>query len=136
MEDCQALAFFLVGNAGDGEDLEVCASRLLQRFFDAAMRHHLAADLREAREPIGDRQESVFIQRGDVAGHVPTIPHGLLRQILAADVAVHHVRAFYEQHAGFSRRQHLERVGVDDAHGHAGKRLSDGASTRRHLIKA
>ncbi len=67
------------------------AGGLLQRLFDLAVRNHFSADLGEAREPIGDRQEPVFIQHGDVAGDVPAIAHGVGREILTSQVAGHDV---------------------------------------------
>ena len=51
----------------------------------------------------------------------------LLRQIVPAQIALHDVGAVDEQQALLARRQILQRLAVDDAHGDAGERLADGA---------
>ena len=99
MKDRELLALAFVWNAGDGKDLHVGAGGLLQRFFHAAVRDHFTADLGEAREPIGDRQESVFIQRRNVARNVPAIAHGIGRQILTPQVPRHDIGTSDQQHA-------------------------------------
>ncbi len=119
------LALAFVGNAGDGEDLHVGAGGLLQRFFDAAVRDHFTANFREAREPVGDRQESILVQGRNVAGDVPTIAHGVGRQIRTPQVPLHDVGASDQQHAWSVGWQWGEAVGIDDLHRHAGERLAD-----------
>ena len=99
VKDSQALALLFVRNAGDGEDLHVGAGGLLQRLFNVAMRDHLTTDLGEAREPVGDRQESVFIQHRDVSCNVPAIAQGVGRQVFTSQVPLHDVGTPDQQHA-------------------------------------
>ena len=47
----------------------------LECFFHEPMRDHLAADLRESRQPVGDGDEAVFIDRRQVAGDIPAVPY-------------------------------------------------------------
>ena len=70
MQDDQPLAFLLVGHGGDG-DLRLAvvggADELFQLFLDLDVRHHLAADLREAAFAAGDVDEAFVVDEGDVA---------------------------------------------------------------------
>ena len=122
------LTLTLVRNPCDGEDLHVGAGGLLQRLFDAAMRDHFTSDLREARESVGDRQESILVQEGKIAGDVPAIVQGLGRQILPPQVPLHDVRALDQQHTRRVGWQGGEGVGIDDLYRHARQWLADGAA--------
>ena len=97
---------------------------------------HLAADLREAREPVGDRQVAVVVDPGDVAGRVPTILQHLGGQLVAAEVAAHDVRPGDLEEALFAGAERLAAVEVDDAQRHSGQRLADGAAARTGLVDA
>src|SRR5262249_30598886 len=62
-----------VADGRHGEDLRLGPDRPVQCLLDAAVRDHLAADLREARQPPGDPEEPVLVHRPDVAGDVPAV---------------------------------------------------------------
>ena len=87
VQDDQFFPLALVAHGRDGEDLGGRSGGLLERFLDQAVRHHLAADLREPREPAGDLEEAVLAQEALVAGHVPAVVEGGARQVVAAQVA-------------------------------------------------
>ena len=70
----EPLAFLLVGHTGDDERLLRHAGEFVQFFLHLDVRHHLAADLAETAQAIGDLQKAVFVERGDVAGDVPYQP--------------------------------------------------------------
>jgi hypothetical protein len=107
----------------------------VELFFDAAVRHHLAADLGEAREAVGDAQEAVVVEQRDVARDVPAVAQGLVREVVATEVALHHVRAADEQHARRVGREVDEGVGIDDAAHDAGHRLADVAAAPSGLVE-
>ena len=49
--------------------------------------------------------EAVVVDHRDVAGDVPAVVHHLGRLLGLAEVALHHVRALHQQHAGRAERQ-------------------------------
>ena len=87
MQDDQLFPLAFVAHGRDGEDLLVGSDGLLERFLDQPVRHHLAADLREPREPAGDLQEAVLAQEALVARDVPAVAEGGARQVVAAQIA-------------------------------------------------
>ncbi len=109
---------------------------MVQRFLDATVRHHLAADLAETREPIRDRHEAVLVDDRDVAGHVPTVDEHLLRQVRASEIAREDVGSAHEEHAASSHGTRFVRLGIDDAHGDARQRLTDTSAAMSALENA
>ena len=67
MQHDQTLAFPFVRDAGDDERLFGRAGEFMQFFLHLDVRHHLAADFAEAAEAICDLQETILVERGDVA---------------------------------------------------------------------
>ncbi len=108
MKNGEAFAFLFIGDAGDGEGLLRDAGEFVQLFFHANVRHHFAADLAEPTESVGDGQEPVFIQRGDVAGDIPAVADDLGGFVRPAEVAGHDVGAADEEHAGLAEGHRLE----------------------------
>ena len=99
------------------------------------MRHHLAADLREAADPPRDRNEVVFVERGQIARHVPVAAHHLGREIGPIQIAFHHARAANQQHALPAARKILARVDVDHLHFDACHGLADRADAVAALAR-
>ena len=127
--------FFSSGSDGDGEDLFGDSGKFLKLVFDADVRDHLAADFAEAREAVGDGEEAVFFNQGDIAGGVPAVVQNFGGFLGAAQIALHHVRPFDEQHARSAGRDRLAGVEVDDFDGDAGKRMADFAAARADLAE-
>ena len=75
----QAFSFFLVRNAGDDEGLLGGLGELVKFFLDLDVRHHLASDFAETGQPVGDLDEAVLVQAGDVAGHIPAVSQDVRR---------------------------------------------------------
>ena len=69
----------------------------MQLFLHLDVRHHLSADLTEAREPVRDRQETVFVKGGDIAGHVPAIAQHFRGFVRPAEIALHDIGSAHEQ---------------------------------------
>ena len=100
------------------------------------MRHHFAADLAEARKPIGDGEEAIFLHHGDVAGGVPAVVQyfgGLLR---LAEIALHHVWPLHQQHARSAGGDRLAGIQIDDANGDARQWMADFAAPRSDLAES
>ena len=138
VDDHEPFALLLVGHGRDDRQdlvLVVALDEPLDRFLDVEVRHHLAADLGEAAEPAGDFDEAVLVDLGDVAGDVPAVAHHLGGLLRLVEIALHHVGAGHQQHAGRVDRQLLERFGVDDLGGDAGDRAADGAFLQVDLAR-
>ena len=69
----------------------------------------------------------VFVDRGQVARHVPVAAHHLGREVGPIQIAFHHVRAANQQHALPAAGKILARVDVDHLHVDAGHGLADRA---------
>src|SRR5262249_24160044 len=117
VKDRELFALAFVRNAGNGEDLHVCAGGLLQCFFDAAISDHLTTDLRETETPAGYCQEPSLIQDRNVARDVPAVTQDVSRPILPPQVPSHDVGTSDQQHAGSIRWQWGETVRIDDLNG-------------------
>ena len=101
--------FFSSGTPATTNVCSVDAGQFVQLLLDLDVRNHLAADLAEAAEAVGDLQEAVLVNGGDVAGDIPAVAQdfgGLLR---SAEVALHDVGAAHEQQAGLADRHRLRR---------------------------
>src|SRR5687768_3617605 len=106
----------------------------MQGLLHLAVRYHFPANLRKTGQPIGDGQESVVVEQGDVPGNVPAFANDARCKVFPSEVAGHDVRAFDEQHTRASRGQWRETIGIDDADRYAWQGLSDGPTTGRRLI--
>jgi len=73
----EPFALRFVRQAGDNEHLFGRIGQLVQFFLDLDVRHHFAADFAEAVQPVGDLQETVLVERRDVAGAIPAIAQHL-----------------------------------------------------------
>ncbi len=92
MKNGQLFAFALVRNPGHGKDLSLKSSGLVQGFFHSPMRHHLAADFGKTRQPVGDGDESIFVDRRNVTGDIPAVLHGRGGEVFPAEIADHDIR--------------------------------------------
>ena len=108
----------------------------MQLVFNLDVRDHFAADLAEAREAVGDGEETVFFHERNVAGGIPAILKDLGCFLRFAEIAFHHVGALNQQHARGSWSDRLSCVQIDDAHGDAGKRVANFAATPAYLAKS
>ena len=68
-----------------------------------------------------------MVELGDVAGDVPAVVHDLGGGLGVVHVALHHVRAFDQQHARRADGERLERFGIDDRDRDARHGPADGA---------
>src|SRR5262245_31359919 len=97
MHDDQALPFFVIGDCGNGKQLLCCARDLLEFVLHLYMRDHLTANLAEPAEAVGDMDESVFVDGGDVAGVVPAIPQDFSRFFRTSKITLHYVGSTDQQ---------------------------------------
>jgi len=72
--------------------------------LDGLVRHHLAADLRKAREPPFNEKESVFIEAAEIAGLEPAILQHLGAALRIVQVAFENVHPAQPEHAGLLQR--------------------------------
>src|SRR5262245_47703858 len=78
VDDDQPLALLFVGDRGH-HYVEVAfvvaavTDDLLEDLFDLDMRHHFAADFRKSAGAVGDRDEPLRVDPGDVTRRVPAI---------------------------------------------------------------
>ena len=89
------------------------AEDFVDHFFDLHMRHHLAADLAEARQTVGDRDEAVLVDGRDIAGDIPAAAHRLVGEVLLIQVAEHDIGSFDEQQPGFAWAEGFAAIGID-----------------------
>ena len=120
-----AFALLRIGQRGYGKHLLGAVGQFMQLLLDADVRHHFAADLAEAREPVGDGEKSIVIHGCDVTGRIPAVLQNVGRFLRLAQISAHHVRTFHQEHAGCSRRHRLAGIDVDHLDGDAGQRMSD-----------
>src|SRR5262245_24969086 len=90
------------------------------------MRHHFSTNLGKARQPIGNRDEAIFIKLRDITGDVPTVTEYLSGQVRFTKVSEHHIGTLDEQQAALAARKFLERVRIDNFCDHARDRVSNG----------
>ena len=105
------------------------------------MRDHLAADLAEAREPIGDEDEPVFVDLRDVARHIPAIPEGLGGALGGVEIACHTVGAREQKQAFLPDRKlgaaiDVDHLGAHAWHGPADRSVFGPRRTRRARVWA
>ena len=67
---------------------ELLAEALAEVFLDLDVRHHFAADFREAVEPPGERNETRLVNRADVAGVIPAFANDLVSLLALVVVAL------------------------------------------------
>ncbi len=99
------------------------------------MRNHFAADFAEAAQAIGDAQETVFIDGGDVTGVVPAALQYVRSFVGTIQVTHHDVWPAHQQQARLVDGQRFARFGINDAHADAGQRMADGAAFRTDLAE-
>src|SRR5687768_1292352 len=98
-----------------------------QRLFDRGEWDLLAANLGKAALATDDGDEPILIDGHDVAGVVPAVLEDGVGQILLVQIAQHHVRPGYPQHAAFARFQHGAGLRVADFDPDAPRWASDGS---------
>jgi hypothetical protein len=77
VQNHQPLPFLRIRHAGDGKCRLARAGQLLQFLLHLEVRHHFAAQLAEATQAVGDLQEAILVERGDVAGLIPALAQDL-----------------------------------------------------------
>src|SRR5262245_55875180 len=119
MDDDQPLALLFVGDRGH-HYVEVAfvvaavTDDLLEDLFDLDMRHHFAADLRESAGAVGDGDEPLRVDPGDVTRHVPAVVHDGRGLFGLVQIALHDIRAPDEEKARMVNPQIDHRIGIDD----------------------
>ena len=132
VEGDEALAARVVGHRGDAH--EYCGvEERLDLLLDLHVRHHLAADLAEARQPIGDPDEARLVDARDVAGRRTSRRAAPPRCAPDRQVALHAVRAVDEQQPVAADERSFAGFGIDDLGDDAGQRMADGAGLRAAL---
>ena len=103
------------------------------------MRHPTSADLAEAGEPVCNLQESILVQRGNVAGVIPAIAEhfGRLCRVAPGNPALHSGRARASVPAGPKGRPAycLRYLSIDDAHANAGQWMANPAALDPDLVE-
>ena len=99
------------------------------------MGNHLAADLAEATQTIGDLQEPVFVQGRDIASDIPAVAQDFGGFVRPAKVAPHHVGTAHKQQAGLTHRQGGETLRINNSHANAWQRMADLAALAPDLSK-
>src|ERR1043166_7194896 len=128
VQNDEAFAFFFVRNGGDDEDLFGSGGNFLQFVFDFDVRNHFAADLAEAAHAIGDADEAVFVDGGDVAGVIPAVAQDFGGFFGLVQVALHDVGAADQQQTGLIGGLDVLRFGIDDAQNNSGQGMADAAA--------
>src|SRR5580704_370912 len=135
MNDNEALAFLFVRNGGDGEDLPIGLQQFVQLFFDSNVGNHFAADFAEATKAIGDTQEAVFIDGGDIAGVVPAAAKNFCRFFRTIQIANHDIGPANKKQARLIDGKGFAGFRIDDANANAGKGMADGATLGADLTE-
>src|SRR5262249_46211318 len=110
--------------------------QLVELLFDLDVRHHLTADLAEAREPVGDGEEAVLIDRREIAGVIPAVAQDLGGLLRLAEIAQHDARSFDFEQTRLIESAGLAGLGMHDAHRDARQRMSDLATLGADLAEA
>jgi len=135
VNDNEALAFLFVRNGGDGEDLPIGLQQFVQLFFDSNVGNHFAADFAEATKAIGDTQEAVFIDGGDIAGVVPAAAKNFCRFFRTIQIANHDIGPANKKQARLIDGKGFAGFRIDDANANAGKGMADGATLGADLTE-
>ena len=127
VDDANSFAVLGIGNPGDRHVMFVDSRRLHDRRLDTQVWNHLAGDLREPAEAVGNLQETVGVDIAQVAGRVPAVFFDLGRRLGTVQVADHHLRSLDGDHPLGACGQINARFGVDRLHGRARQGLTDRA---------
>src|SRR5215472_15399507 len=100
------------------------------------MRHHFAADFREAAQSVGDFDKAILIDHRDVARNVPAVTDRLRRFFRPSEVSLHHVRPLNKHQPRPTRRHWLQALRINDTYTHSRERVSDLPTLRPHLTKS
>src|SRR3989304_2312425 len=100
------------------------------------MGNHFSADLAETAQSVCDRKESVFVNGRNVSGNVPAVSQYFGRFIRPAKVALHDIRAAYEQQSRLIHAQWIHSLGIHDPYAYARQRVADLAALGSNLTKA
>src|SRR5579872_3596381 len=91
------------------------ADDIVDRFLDFEVRHHLAADLAEAREAVSDPDEALVVDDRDVARYVPAVVDDLGTLFGLPEVSSHATRRLDQQQTFLVRTERLHGGRIDDA---------------------
>ncbi|OQA25608.1 MAG: hypothetical protein BWY59_01709 [Verrucomicrobia bacterium ADurb.Bin345] len=136
IQDHEPLPFLLVRHRGDGQHLGRFPERAVIGFLHADVRHHLAPDLAEAREAVGDRHEPVLVHDRDVAGVVPSVAQHLRGLLRVVEIADHDVRPLDEHQPGLAGRNPLAGLRVHGFDRDAGQGMAHAAEANAGLPDA
>src|SRR5262245_7813781 len=135
MQNDESLAFFLVGDGGDDENLLRRRRQLLQLLFDLDVRDHFAANLAEAAHAVGDAYETVFVNGGDVASVVPAVAENFSGFFRLVQIALHYVGSAYQKQAGLIRLQDSLGFRIDRAQNNSRQGVTDAAALGSDLAE-
>ncbi len=94
----QAFPFAIIRHSGDGKYLVIQFRGLVQGLLNLAMGYHLPANLGKSGKPVGDLQESIFVDQGNVSRDIPALSKDALGQIVSPQIAFHDIGASHDEH--------------------------------------
>ena len=125
----EPLALHRIRHGGDDADVRIAQQRL-EPFLELHVRHHLACNLAEARQPVGDPDEPRVVDGRDVAGDIPAVPECLAGEIRFTEIAGHPVRTVHEQQPLLANQRPLACLRIHDHRGDTGQRAADRSTPR------
>ena len=121
LENDEALALPLIRHAGNDKREFRGFAQGMQTLLDFEVRHHFASDLAEAAQAIGDADEAILLERGNIAGAIPAVAQDFARFFRRVQVALHHIRTAHQQQTFTPGRQGFVRFAIDHADADSGK---------------
>src|SRR5713226_7806254 len=108
-----------------GDNAEDISEDLVDGFFHPQVWDHLATDFAETGEAVGDANEPILIDRGDVSGNVPPVTHHLRCLFWLPQVPAHAVGTFHQQQPFLPRGKWFPRLTIHDFGRNPWKRMAD-----------
>src|SRR5688572_13076798 len=108
----QAFATRLIWNGRDDTGVRF-TEQSVDRLFDLDMRDHLTTELAEARQPVGDSDETMFVHRRHVTGHIPAIADDLSSALRIVQVPSHPVWPLDQQQSFTVEQRPFERLRIE-----------------------
>src|SRR5205807_6339524 len=122
-------------HGGHHECLFCGSGEFLKQIFHLDVRHHFAADLAEAAQPVGEAEKTLFVHPRDVARVVPAVAKNVRGFFRLVEITAHDVRAAHKQQAWFVRGDWLHGVWVHDFHCDSGQGMANAAPLGAHLTE-
>src|SRR5262245_22516246 len=89
IQDNEALTSLLVWDGSDHTGR--LTEDLVERFLYPAVRHHLASNLAETRQAIGDRDKAIGVDYGDITRDIPAVLQHFCRLLGLSEIPKHTV---------------------------------------------